>query len=101
MSEIQLPGGDVAFDPRGKVETTPTRLAPRVGSIDGLRLAVLDNSKWNANRLLKAAVVVLGDEARFASVRYWKKDSFSRDAPAEMLAEIQANADIALVAIGD
>jgi hypothetical protein len=101
MSEIQLPSGDIAFDPRGKVEATPTQLAPRVATIDGLRLAVLDNSKWNAGRLLKATLEVLGGEARFASVRHWKKDAFSRDATAEMLDEIRAHADIALVAIGD
>ena len=101
MSEIRLPGGEIAFDPRGEVEMSPIRPAARVGSIDGLRLAVLDNTKWNANRLLKAVVEALGGEGRFASVRYWKKDSFSRAATPEMLEEIRAGADVALVAVGD
>ena len=101
MSEIKLPGGAVVFDPRGRVDLAPIQPAPRVESIDGLRLAVLDNSKWNARRLLKATVELLGGDGRFASVRYWKKDSFARDATPEMLQEIRATSDIALVAIGD
>ena len=46
----------VAFDPRGIVETEPLALAVRAQSLDGLRLGVLDNTKWNANRLLRKTV---------------------------------------------
>jgi hypothetical protein len=100
MSEITLRGA-VAYDPRGTVDVTPVPAAARVASVGGLRLGVLDNSKWNANRLLTATVAALGGEERFSSVRVWKKDSFSRDAPPELLDEIRAGSDIVLVAIGD
>jgi hypothetical protein len=98
---LTLPDGSIAYDPRGRVDAPRIAPAPRLERIDGARLAVLDNSKWNASRLLRATVEALGGEARFASVRHWKKDSFSRDAPPEMVREIAASSDLALVAIGD
>src|SRR4030095_9202313 len=43
------------FDPRGVVESTNTPIAARVNKLDGLRLAILDNSKWNANKILRTS----------------------------------------------
>ena len=43
----------LVFDPRGVVEAEQLALAPRVRELGGLRLGVLDNTKWNANRLLR------------------------------------------------
>ena len=36
------------YDPRGVVTAVPRPIAPRAERLDGLRLAVLDNTKWNA-----------------------------------------------------
>lgn len=91
----------IAFDPRGIVEASPLSLSPRTGALDGLRLGVLDNTKWNAGRLLRQTVGRLGEGARFAAVNYYKKESFSKDADAALLARIAAENDIVLTAIGD
>jgi hypothetical protein len=101
MSEITLPGGLVAFDPRGVVEAGTHALSPRPARLDGLRLGVLDNSKWNANRLLAATLARLSRDVEFADVTFWKKDSFSRNAPPELLERITEASEVALVAIGD
>ena len=61
----------IAFDPRGVVETAPLGLAARVGSLGGLRLGVLDNTKWNAGRLLRKTVARLQGEFSFAAVNYY------------------------------
>ena len=58
----------IAFDPRGVVETEPLVLAARVGGLNGLRLGVLENTKWNANRLLRKTVTKLQEEFSFAAV---------------------------------
>src|SRR5579884_3769143 len=89
------------FDPRGIVETTPLPLAPRAAALDGLRLGVLDNTKWNANRLLRKTAARLGERYRFAAVNYYGKESFSKDADEALLAAIAADNDIVLTAIGD
>ena len=41
------------YDPRGQVSSESDPIAPRVKSLKGLRLGILDNSKWNANKLLR------------------------------------------------
>ena len=93
--------GLLAFDPRGVVEAEPRQLAPRPEGLDGLRLGVLDNTKWNAQRLLRRTVARLRDDARFAAVNHYKKESFSKNADPELIARISAENDIVLTAIGD
>jgi hypothetical protein len=91
----------VVFDPRGVVEAEKKPLAPRVRDLAGLRLGVLDNTKWNANRLLRKTVARLGDEMQLAAVNYYRKESFSKDCDPALIATIAADNDIVLTAIGD
>jgi hypothetical protein len=89
------------FDPRGVVEAPLVAPAPRVRGLDGLRLGVLDNTKWNANRLLRKTAALVGRETALAAVNYYRKESFSKDADPALLAQIVAENDIVLTAIGD
>ena len=91
----------IAFDPRGVVETERRALAARAGALDGLRLGVLDNTKWNAGRLLRKTVARLHGEFSFAAVNYYRKESFSKDADPGLIATIAADNDIVVTAIGD
>ncbi len=91
----------LVYDPRGIVEAQAMGLAPRIRKIDGLRLAILDNSKWNCNKMLRGVRDELQNKHKFAAVNYFTKDSFSSNATPEQIAEIVANHDIALTAIGD
>ena len=92
---------DIVFDPRGVVETEPLALAARAADLNGLRLGVLDNTKWNANRLLRKTVAELQREISFAAVNYYRKESFSKEADPALIATIAADNDIVLTAIGD
>src|SRR5580692_7883062 len=89
------------FDPRGRVDAERIMPAPRVAALDGLRLGILDNTKWNANRLLRKTAALLGERHRFAAVNYYRKESFSKAADPAMLAAIAAASDIVLTVIGD
>src|SRR5437667_10902733 len=89
------------FDPRGRVETQGRAPAPRVAGLAGLRLGSLDNTKWNANRLLRKTASLLGDRFGFAAVNYYKKESFAKAAEPALIAAIAADNDIVLTAIGD
>jgi hypothetical protein len=93
--------GQIVFDPRGVVETEPLAVAARPATLDGLRLGVLDNTKWNAGRLLRKTVAKLQEEISFAAVNYYRKESFSKEADPALLATVAADNDIALTAIGD
>src|SRR5262245_22564707 len=89
------------YDPRGVVTSTPRTIAPRVERLDGLRLAVLDNTKWNANKLLRKVTEKLVAEHQFGEVTYYRKESFSRVAPPALIDDIVAGNDVVLTAIGD
>jgi hypothetical protein len=89
------------FDPRGRVDAERVALAPRAMALKGLRLGILDNTKWNANRLLRKTAALLEAEQGIGSVNYYKKESFSKSADLALVAEIAANSDIVLTAIGD
>lgn len=89
------------FDPRGRVDAEPVALAPRVATLKGLRLGILDNTKWNANRLLRKAAALIEERHGVGAVSYYKKESFSKGADPALVAEIAAGNDIVLTAIGD
>jgi hypothetical protein len=89
------------YDPRGTVEANPQPIAGRVRGLDGLRLAILDNTKWNANKLLRGLRDRLSAGHRLSGVNYYRKESFSKSAAPELIAEIARNNDIVLTAIGD
>jgi hypothetical protein len=90
-----------AFDPRGRIDAERVGLAARPAALAGLRLGVLDNTKWNANRLLRKTAARLEAEAGLGAVRYYRKESFSKAADPGLLAEIVAANDLVLTAIGD
>ncbi len=60
---------------------------------------VLDNSKWNAGKLLRHLVARL--EKEVGGVDYRTKESFSKLAPSTLLDEIADSSDLVLTAIGD
>ena len=98
MSEAQF---TPVFDPRGRVEAERVAAAPRVAGLGGLRLGILDNTKWNGNKLLRKTAARLGERHGFAAVNYYRKESFSKAADPALLAQIAAENDIVLTAIGD
>jgi hypothetical protein len=89
------------YDPRGVIESASVPIAARPKELDGLRIALLDNSKWNANKVLRASMAALEKSVKFGQVNYYVKHSFSKDAAPELIAEIAANNDLVLTAIGD
>jgi hypothetical protein len=101
MTAHVVEGGQLVFDPRGVVEVEPRPVSRRVATLDGVRLAVLDNTKWNASKLLRATVERLAADVRLGEVRYYRKESFSRNAAPGLIAEMAAAGDIGLTAIGD
>lgn len=89
------------YDPRGVVEATALSVAPRATTLKGLRLGLLDNTKWNANKLLRGLRDRLAAKHGFAEVNYYRKESFSVNAKSELIDEIATHNDIVLTAIAD
>lgn len=89
------------YDPRGIVEADSLAAAPRVASLTGKRLAILDNTKWNAGKLLRGIQKTLAADAGLTAINYYRKHSFSMNAAPELIEDIVANNDLVITAIGD
>jgi hypothetical protein len=93
--------GQTVYDPRGVVEAEARPITKRVASLAGLRVGVLDNTKWNGRRLLEKTLAILQKEEALGEVTFYKKESFSKNAAPEILGRIAAENDVAITAIGD
>ena len=89
------------YDPRGVVGAEHKAIAARVKALDGLRLGILDNTKWNANKLLRELRDQLQAAHPLAEVHYYRKESFSKFAAPALIEEIRRDNDIVVTAIGD
>jgi hypothetical protein len=89
------------YDPRGIVEAEARALSARLPDMRGLRLAVLDNAKMKAGKLLTYTAEILNDEFAFSQVNTYVKRGFSYTATPEMIEQIAAGNDVVITAIGD
>ncbi len=89
------------YDPRGIVEADTRAAAARAPSLKGKRLAILDNTKWNAGKLLRNLQEGLAKDTGLSAINYYRKHSFSMNAAPELIDEIAANNDLVITAIGD
>ena len=87
--------------PEAPVPEAMVTAGSRKAGMSGLRLGILDNSKGNADHLLR--FIVEGVKAVFpvASVLTARKSSFSLPAPGAILDHLAAEADIIVSAMAD
>jgi hypothetical protein len=83
----------------GVADTEVQRLAPRLSSLAGRRIGVLDNSKPNADVLLGRVAERLVGRAGAAVIRLWRKPGASL--PAADLDEVATGADAVLTGSAD
>jgi hypothetical protein len=93
--------GSIVYDPRGVVDVDPVPLGRRAPQLNGMRLGVLSNRKWNGNKLLRHIVSALKSDIEFSAVTFYEKESFSKNADPGLLGTIIADNDLVLTAIGD
>lgn len=89
------------LDPTGEPLAIPAAMAPRLKSLKGIRIGLLENSKPNAGKFLDMVEELLHREYGFAAVVRHKKPSASRVASEEVFADLAARTDAVLVGTGD
>jgi hypothetical protein len=89
------------YDPRGTVSAQEKPIAPRLPKLEGIRLGILDNTKWNANKLLRSLLAELEEKHGISHTNYYRKESFSKFADPALLREIAKANDAVVTAIGD
>ncbi len=89
------------LDPTGEPLTVPASMAPRLKSLKGIRIGLLENSKPNAGKFLDMVEELLHREYGFTEVVRHRKPSASRVASEEVFADLAARTDAVLVGMGD
>ena len=95
MGKIYLVVPDAPIEEVAQLKTSRT-----LGS-GGIRLGVLDNSKANADHLLKLIVEGVKKEFKVASVVIKRKPASSRPATDQVLDELAMEADLVISAMAD
>ena len=87
----QTVGGLSVYVPIGAVDTQSKKLAPRLDSLRGKRVGILDNCKEFADIVLRGVAEVLERE-HGATVKFWQKSYLGVPSPyaQEMAAECDA-----------
>ena len=87
--------------PEAPVPATAAARAQRKFAQGGLRLGILDNSKGNADHLLKFIIDGVKAAVPVATVVSLRKGSVSLPAPKDILDRLTAETDFVVSAMGD
>ena len=75
--------------------------APRPTALQGKRVALIQNTKFNSDRLLEKIGNILKAEYGVADWRMYNKHNASVPAHAEIIEEVKKSADVMVAGIGD
>ena len=75
--------------------------APRVASLRGARVALIDNSKHNADRFLDTLATLLVRDHGVATIARYRKVSASVPTPPEILSRLLEASDAAVHGVAD
>lgn len=85
-------GGITVYVPTGEADTATRNLAPRLKTLRGARIGILDNCKEFADLVLKGVAETLERDHGVKEVRFWRKNYLGVPSPfaKEMAAECDA-----------
>jgi hypothetical protein len=89
------------LDPTTEAATQSIAYAPRPTALQGKRVALIQNTKYNSDRLLAKIGDILKAEYGVAEWRMYNKHNASVPAHAEIIEEVKQSADIMVAGIGD
>ena len=89
------------LDPTTEAATQTIAWAPRPTALAGKRVALVDNTKFNSDRLLEKIGEILKTEYGAAEWKMYRKHNASVPAHAEIIAAIETSADVMVAGIGD
>ena len=89
------------FDPTAAPSPRAAKLAPRPARLDGLRLVLVENTKFNAETLLRKVGDRLGVKYGTRVSLVHRKRSPSHEVEEHVLPALQRQADLVISGIGD
>ncbi len=91
----------ILVNPTTEPTIAPFDGAPRLPTLAGARLGLIDDSKRNADVLLKELAETLRTRYEIAEVKWHRKPSASRPADPAAIRELARDCDAVVIAIGD
>jgi hypothetical protein len=89
------------LDPTTEAATQSIAYAPRPGSLEGKRVALIENTKFNSDKLLQKIGDLLVREYGAAGTRMFRKKNSSVPAHEEIIGEVRQACDVMVAGIGD
>ena len=89
------------LDPTAKPHDVEKPLATRHATLDGIRIGILDNTKSNADVLMKRMAELLCTQYGAAEIVHRRKAHSAIGATEELLDELATRCDLVLLGSGD
>ena len=89
------------LDPTTEAAAQSIAYAPRPASLEGKRVGLIENTKFNSDRLLAKIGDILKAEYGASETRMWRKRNSSVPAHAEIIEELKRTCDVMVAGIGD
>jgi hypothetical protein len=89
------------LDPTTEATPQPIDYKPRPAALAGLRVGLVENTKFNSDRLLQKIGELLRSEYGAADVRMWRKRNASVPAHEEIIEQLRSSCDVMVAGIGD
>ncbi|HXF68123.1 MAG TPA: hypothetical protein VNK67_15680 [Burkholderiales bacterium] len=96
--EMETIGAVRVYLPTGDAQSEAKRLAPRLKTVRGARIGILDNCKEFSDLVLAGVAEVLEREHGVGEVTFWRKDYLGRPAP--FVREMAAACDAVVNGVG-
>ena len=89
------------LDPTVEPRKQPLTYVPRPGSLKGLRIGLVENTKFNSDKLLQKIGEILKQEYGAAEARMWRKHNSSVPAHQEIIDDAKRTVAVVVAGIGD
>jgi hypothetical protein len=89
------------LDPTVAASTQPVAFAPRPAALAGKRVALIENTKFNSDKLLARIGDILKQEYGVAEWTMYRKHNSGVPAHQEIVDAIKTSADVVVAGIGD
>jgi hypothetical protein len=98
---VAAPQTITLVDPAAEIENPTEALAPRLRSLEGKRIALIDNTKHNADAFLEATRALLEQKYGVAGFEYFRKFSASVPTPPEVIERLTHSCDALVHGVAD
>jgi len=89
------------LDPTTEAPAQSIAYVPRPTALEGLRVGLIENTKFNSDRLLQKMGDIMKAEYGIAEWRMFRKHNAGVPAHQEIIDELKASCDVMVAGIGD